>query len=74
MVIMAGGEQNRPAPKDNPCSIFLGVDLVRSEWVGLRTHRYTHLSCRLASFLEHKGELALLKKSQKQLCIIYCNV
>ena len=26
---MVGGEQNRPAPKDNPCSIFfLGVDLV----------------------------------------------
>ena len=24
-----GGEQNRPAPKDDPCSIFsLGVDLV----------------------------------------------
>ena len=25
-VIVVGGEQNRPAPKDNPCSIFLGVD------------------------------------------------
>ena len=22
-VIVVGGEQNRPAPKDNPCSIFL---------------------------------------------------
>ena len=26
---MVGGEQNRPAPKDDPCLIFfLGVDLV----------------------------------------------
>ena len=28
-VILVGGEQNRPAPKDNPCLIlFLAVDLV----------------------------------------------
>ena len=27
-VIVVGGEQNRPVPKDDPCSIFfLGVDL-----------------------------------------------
>ena len=27
-LIVVGGEQNRPAPKDDPCPIFLGVDLV----------------------------------------------
>ena len=27
-VIEVGGEQNRPASMDNPCSIFYGVDLV----------------------------------------------
>ena len=34
-VIVVGGEQNRPAPKDNPCSIFLGIDLVYLRGEGL---------------------------------------
>ena len=29
LLVWLGGEQNRPAPNDDPCSIFfLGVDLV----------------------------------------------
>ena len=60
------GEQNRPAPKDDPCSIFfLGVDLkffLRGEGlVGIffrKTPLRTHLICRLAPFGEHRGELA----------------
>ena len=30
-VIVVGDEQNRPAPKDNPCSFILGVDFLRGE-------------------------------------------
>ena len=38
-VIVVGGEQNRPAPKDNPCSFFFffffGMDLVFLRGLGL---------------------------------------
>ena len=34
-VIVVGGAQNRPGPKDDPCSIFLGVDLVFLRGEGL---------------------------------------
>ena len=34
-LLWLGGAQNRPAPKDDPCSIFLGVDLVFLRGEGL---------------------------------------